>query len=158
MTFYNYIENVRGRCIERFGCQGQRGAMDKAYVSENLDQARHEYDRLKAENTQLREQIELYEMRGRIAEQSLSSSMADGLAFAVENVALHTQLAGVTASMGCVEERCAKLRELTSIMAERDVLLPCMTSCNPHDCRFYDSDICSRIANLTRELGVEMPS
>lgn len=51
MTFYNYIENARYRCIEKFNCQ------DKAYVSENLDQARHEYDKLKAENDKLRERI-----------------------------------------------------------------------------------------------------
>lgn len=54
MTFYNHIENARYRCIERFNCQGQRGANDKAYVSENLDQARHEYDQLKVENDKLR--------------------------------------------------------------------------------------------------------
>lgn len=53
MNFYDNIENVRYRCIERFNCQGQRGANDKAYVSENLDQARYEYEKIKDENAKL---------------------------------------------------------------------------------------------------------
>ena len=49
----------------------------------------------------------------------------------------------------------AKLRELVSLMDRRDVLLPCMTSCNAKCC-FYDSDTCERIASLMRELGIEV--
>ena len=49
----------------------------------------------------------------------------------------------------------AKLRELVSLMDERDVLLPCMHGCNAK-CRLYDSDVCKCIASLMRALGIEV--
>jgi hypothetical protein len=48
-----------------------------------------------------------------------------------------------------------KLRELVSLMDERDVLLPCMFGCNAN-CRFYSGDMCKRIGSLMRELGIEV--
>ena len=54
-----------------------------------------------------------------------------------------------------LEAENAKLRELVCMMNRRDVLLPCMTSCNTK-CRYYDDDICKRIASLMRELGIEV--
>jgi hypothetical protein len=48
-----------------------------------------------------------------------------------------------------------KLRELGSLMDERDVLLPCMFGCNAN-CRFYSGDMCKRIGSLMRETGIEV--
>jgi hypothetical protein len=48
-----------------------------------------------------------------------------------------------------------KLRELVSLMDERDVLLPCMFGCNAN-CRFYSGDMCKRIGSLMRETGIEV--
>lgn len=71
-----------------------------------------------------------------------------------ENAKLRTQLADVTESMGRVEQRCAKLRELV-----RDYInAPCTTcDCWQDDfrCWNYDGADCGLVARA-RELGVEV--
>lgn len=57
MTFYNYIENVRHEMSNLINCWTLKGAKTKARISRNLDQARYEYDQLKAENDKLQKLI-----------------------------------------------------------------------------------------------------
>ena len=58
MTFYNYIENVRHEMSNLINCWTLKGAKTKARISQSLDQARYEYDQLKAENDRLRKLCE----------------------------------------------------------------------------------------------------
>ena len=72
-----------------------------------------------------------------------------------ENDTLRTQLADVTESMGRVEERCAKLRELV-----RDMWDACPADgyyCIYH-CKHYDKESEShcKLEDRMRELGVEV--
>lgn len=55
MTFYNYIENVRYEMFSLVNSWTHKGAETKARISQSLDQARYEYDQLKAENDKLQE-------------------------------------------------------------------------------------------------------
>jgi membrane-bound lytic murein transglycosylase MltF len=54
MTFYNYIENVRYEMFSLVNGWTRKGAETKARISQSLDQARYEYNQLKAENDRLR--------------------------------------------------------------------------------------------------------
>lgn len=75
-----------------------------------------------------------------------------------ENAKLRTQLADVTESMGRVDERCAKLRELVR------ALLTCATNGECDECRMNgatpwhvgEAQLCDGIWEHLRELGVEV--
>lgn len=82
-----------------------------------------------------------------------------------ENATLRTQLADVTESMGRVEERCAKLRELTKDM------FACISHANEADWFYFERDktgcgmSCTVngegcgllvLADRMRELGIEV--
>ena len=97
----------------------------------------------------------------KLQEESQSVGMAAyelGLkSMAAENAALRQQLADVTASMGRVEERCAKLRELVAGMWPhvrhrssmcKSCELPCDTS---DECLLYEP-----MRKMMRELGIEV--
>lgn len=47
MTFYNYIENVRFEMFKLVNDWTYEGAETKARISQNLDQARYEYNQLR---------------------------------------------------------------------------------------------------------------
>ena len=75
-----------------------------------------------------------------------------------ENAKLRTQLADVTESMGRVEERCAKLRELVRELWEGYADPPCEYCPLKDKPVCVDCPICAReaaVIGLMRELGVE---
>lgn len=76
-----------------------------------------------------------------------------------ENATLRTQLADVTESMGRVEERCAKLRELLARVerARRDLCdaYPDAELLNCEECPAW-SECKGDLADRMRELGVEV--
>ena len=71
--------------------------------------------------------------------------------YEVENAALRQQLADVTESMGRVEERCAKLRELVRIAIEYCVNGYCAEE---DECPLYESRTSCKLYANARELGV----
>lgn len=77
-----------------------------------------------------------------------------------ENALLRQQLADVTESMGRVEERCAKLRELLARVerARRDLCdaYPDAELLNCEECPAW-SECKGDLADRMRELGVEVP-
>ena len=77
------------------------------YSGEYLDAIARRAESEQAENAKLRQENQSI---GMAAYELGRKSMAD------ENAALRTQLADVTESIGRVEERCAKLRELVADM------------------------------------------
>lgn len=58
MTFYNYIENVRYEMFKLVNDWTYEGAKTKAYISENLDKARWEYEQKQSENIKVRKLCE----------------------------------------------------------------------------------------------------
>jgi hypothetical protein len=76
-----------------------------------------------------------------------------------ENAKLHTQLADVTESMGRVEERCAKLRELVRKYGEYTSQDRCEGCVCKSRCNDGDVDECwqlTEIRGLAREVGIKV--
>lgn len=123
-----------------------------SYASDALiDAQERDIKKLKAENDKLRAERDEWH-RVAVSKQDIIDHMRDAR---VEDAKLRTQLADVTESMGRVEERCAKLRELvrdydkcldTALYLAGNAGYPCMP----------DSGLFSSLHPRMRELGIEV--
>lgn len=73
-----------------------------------------------------------------------------------DNAELRTQLADVTESMGRVEERCAKLRELVRHLYECMCNIDMDGNHECFSCEYENTDGLCDYERLMRELGVEV--